>query len=116
MKKSIKGRVLTHEVLAQLRLPLANLMRSTLLDTVITAGSIEAVRMLEEQREALCGRKHAQSEDRRAYRHGHSPGSLVMGGRRVTLPRPRVRSVDGHELELPSGIALRALRPLPWPC
>lgn len=102
MKKSIKGRVLTHEVLEQLRLPLANLMRSTLLDTVITAGSMEAIRMLEEQREALCGRKHSQSEGRRAYRHGHSPGSLVMGGRRVTLPRPRVRSVDGHELQLPA--------------
>jgi putative transposase len=102
MKKAIKRQALTHEVLAQLRLPLANLMRSTLLDTVITTGSIEAIRMLEEQREALCGPKHSQDGERRAYRHGHCPGSLVMGGRRVTLPRPRVRTLEGRELELPA--------------
>lgn len=102
MKKGIKRPVLRHEALAQLRLPLAELMRATLLETVITAGSVQAIRMLEQQREALCGPKHAQSEGRQAYRHGHSPGWLVMGGRRVTLPRPRVRSLEGRELELPA--------------
>ena len=102
MRKAIKGRALTQEVLAQLRLPLEDLMRATLLDTVITAGSIQAIRMLKEQQQALCGPKHAQCEDRVAYRHGHCPGSVVMGGRRVTLPRPRVRSLDGRELELPA--------------
>jgi hypothetical protein len=35
MKKALKGRVLTQEVLSQLRLPLADLMRATLY-TVIT--------------------------------------------------------------------------------
>jgi transposase-like protein len=102
MKKAIRIPVLTQEMLAQLRLPLANLMRSTLLDTVITSGSLEAIRMLEEQREALCGPKHAQGGIRQARRHGYCPGSLVMGGRRVTLPRPRVRSLEGQELELPA--------------
>jgi transposase-like protein len=102
MKKAIKSPALTQEALEQLRLPLANLMRATLLDTVITAGSVEAIKILEEEREALCGPKHTQREDRRAYRHGHCAGSLVMGGRRVTLPRPRVRSLEGQELELPA--------------
>ncbi len=102
MKKAIRRLGLTQEMLAQLRLPLAELMRTTLLDTVITAGSVEAIRILEEQRQAICGPKHAQREDRRAYRHGHCAGSLVMGGRRVSLPRPRVRSLDGRELELPA--------------
>jgi putative transposase len=102
MKKAIKRTVLTQEALAQLRLPLAELMRTTLLDTVITTGTVEAIRMLERQREMLCGPKHAQDAERQAYRHGHCPGSLVMGGRRVTLPRPRVRSLDGRELDLPA--------------
>jgi transposase-like protein len=102
MKKAIRRPVLTQEVLAQLQLPLADLMRTTLLDTVITAGSIRAIEILEEQRQALCGPRHAQDEGREAYRHGHAAGSLVMGGRRVTLPRPRVRSVKGQELELPA--------------
>ena len=88
MKKSIKEQVVTHEALAQLRLPLADLMRSTLLDTVITMGSMEAVRMLEEQREAICGPRHAHGKDRKAYRHGSCSGALVMGGRRVTVPCP----------------------------
>ena len=102
MKKAIRRPVPTQGVLEQLRLPLAELMRATLLDTVITAGSVEAIRILEEQRQALCGPKHAQTEGRQAYRYGYSPGSLVMGGRRVTLPRPRVRSLEGRELELPA--------------
>src|SRR5712691_3903584 len=102
MKKAIRRPVVAQEVLAQLRLPLADLMRSTLLDTVITAGSLRAIEMLEQQREALCGPKHAQTTERQAYRHGSCAGSLVMGGRRVVLPRPRVRSVEGRELELPA--------------
>jgi transposase-like protein len=102
MKKAIKRPVLTQEALAQLRLPLTELMRRTLLDTVITTGTVEAIRMLEQQRETLCGPKHAQDAERQAYRHGHCPGSLVMGGRRVTLPRPRVRSLEGRELDLPA--------------
>ena len=76
MKKAIRRPVLTQGLLAQLRLPLAELMRTTLLDTVITAGSIRAIQMLEEQREALCGRKHSQHAGREAYRHGHSTGCL----------------------------------------
>ena len=102
MKKNIKRPELTAEVLEQLRLPLAKLMRTTLLDTVITAGSLQAIRMLHEEQELLCGPRHSQSKDRQAYRHGTSAGSLVMGGRRVTLPRPRVRSVDGRERALPT--------------
>jgi hypothetical protein len=33
---------------------------------------------------------------------GARGGSLVMGGRRVKVERPRARGVDGHELSLPS--------------
>src|SRR5713226_8228921 len=102
MKKSIKRPVLTAEALEQLRLPRAEVRRTTLLDTVITAGSMQAIRMLHEEQELLCGPRHAQSEDRQAYRHGTSAGSLVLGGRRVTMPRPRARSFDGREMVLPT--------------
>lgn len=101
MKKPTNRTVPPQEALDQLRLPLAELMRSTLLDMVITAGTLEAVRMLDEQRAALCGPRYKQIEDRQAHRHGWCDGSLVMGGRRVTVKRPRVRSVGGEELELP---------------
>ena len=88
--------------LSQLQLPLSELIRQTLLDTVITSGTIQAIEMLRSQQEALCGPRYKQVADRKAHRHGSTAGSLVMGGRRVTLPRPRVRSVAGREVELPA--------------
>ena len=102
MKKAISRRAVPQEILSQLQVPLSELIRQTLLDTVITSGTIQAIEMLRSQQEALCGPRYKQVSDRKAHRHGSTPGSLVMGGRRVTLPRPRVRSVDGRELELPA--------------
>ncbi len=42
------------------------------------------------------------SADRRAYRGGSTPSEVVLGGRRIVLPRLRARSVPGAELPLPS--------------
>ena len=102
MKKAIRRRRVPQEILSQLQLPLSELIRQTLLDTVITSGTIQAIEMLRSQQEALCGPRYKQVADRKAHRHGSTAGSLVMGGRRVTLPRPRVRSVAGREVELPA--------------
>jgi len=102
MKKPTRGPAVAQPTIEDLRQPLAALMRATLLDTVIAAGTLEAARMLESQRTALCGPRNSQAEGREAYRHGSCDGSLVLGGRRVTMKRPRVRSVDGRELELPA--------------
>ena len=102
MKKAIRRRGVPQEILSQLQLPLSELIRQTLLETVITSGTIQAIEMLRSQQEALCGPRYKQVADRKAHRHGSTAGSLVMGGRRVTLPRPRVRSVAGREVELPA--------------
>ncbi len=102
MKKAIRRRGVPQEILSQLQLPLSEVIRQTLLDTVITSGTIQAIEMLRSQQEALCGPRYKQVADRKAHRHGSTAGSLVMGGRRVTLPRPRVRSVAGREVELPA--------------
>ena len=102
MKKAIRRRGVPQEILSPLQLPLSELIRQTLLDTVITSGTIQAIEMLRFQQEALCGPRYKQVADRKAHRHGSTAGSLVMGGRRVTLPRPRVRSVAGREVELPA--------------
>ena len=102
MEKAIRRRGVPQEILSQLQLPLSELIRQTLLDTVITSGTIQAIEMLRSQQEALCGPRYKQVADRKAHRHGSTAGSLVMGGRRVTLPRPRVRSVAGREVELPA--------------
>ena len=49
----------------------------------------------------LCGPKH--NGERAGYRHGGENGTVTLGGRRLPVERPRVRSADGsQELPLPS--------------
>ncbi len=36
------------------------------------------------------------------WRHGHQPGYVIFGGRKVTLERPRLRSREDHEVPLAS--------------
>ena len=74
--------------------------RQSLRDLVLEAGLGVFQELLEEDRERLCGRRHERVEERRAYRHGHDEGRLVMGGRQVRVRRPRVRSTEGEELRL----------------
>lgn len=86
--------------------------RKALRELVMSSGLAVFTRMLEEDRTALCGPRHRPSPDRDAYRHGHDEGSLVFGGRKVRLRKPRVRSVDGEEIELPTWERMSAEDPL----
>ena len=63
--------------------------RSDLRALVMDAGFGVLGSLLEEDRAELCGERYARSEQRRAYRHGYDEGSLVMGGRRVKVRKPR---------------------------
>lgn len=57
--------------------------------------------LLEENVSELVGQKGQHQAERRAYRHGHEPSSLTLGGRKVTVDKPRVRSCQGQELTVP---------------
>jgi hypothetical protein len=57
---------------------------------------------LEAERVALCGEHYARLAECQAFRGGRAASSPVLGGRRVGVSRPRVRSVEGRELKLPS--------------
>src|SRR3954447_19911349 len=47
----------------------------------------------------VVGPKGKHNPDRTATRHGHEDGSMTLGGRRVVVRHPRVRSADDkHEL------------------
>jgi transposase-like protein len=74
--------------------------RATLHDAVVNAGMAVLAAMLEEERSKLCGPRYAHQPDRIATRAGHADGELALGGRRVGVRRPRVRSVDGSEVPL----------------
>ena len=53
---------------------------------------------LEEEIQAHCG-SHGQQI---AYRHGQQPGYIIYAGRKVSIPKPRVRAKDGGEIRLQS--------------
>jgi putative transposase len=52
--------------------------------------------LLEEEVSEVVGSKGKHIADRVAVRHGHQSGEVTLGGRRVAVERPRVRSVDGR--------------------
>jgi putative transposase len=53
--------------------------------------------LLEEEVDGVVGPKGRHNPERRAVRHGHESGEVTLGGRRVQVERPRVRSADGRE-------------------
>jgi transposase-like protein len=86
--------------------------RATLFAFLIESGIGKLEEMLEAERATECGRRYEHQPDRRAYRYGHAPGELVLGGRRVRVRRPRARSLDGREVLLPSWIRFSKEDPL----
>ena len=81
-------------------LPLVELLVETkaeLFELMVRSGLRVLDAMLEEDRTALCGPRYAHQPARAASRAGTVPGDVVLGGRKVAVPRPRVRA-DGHEV------------------
>ena len=56
--------------------------------------------LMEAEVSEVVGPKGRHNPDRTAKRHGHERGSMTLGGRRVEVRRPRVRTAD-DERELP---------------
>ncbi len=64
--------------------------------------------LMELEVDEVVGPKGKHNPDRAAKRHGHEDGSMTLGGRRVAVRRPRMRTAD-DERELPVE-TLRVLR------
>ncbi len=56
--------------------------------------------LMEEEVDDVVGPKGKHNPERTAVRHGHEDGEVTLGGRRVEVRRPRVRTADG-EAEVP---------------
>ena len=56
--------------------------------------------MMEEEVRSLVGERSKPQPDRRANRWGSEQGYCVVMGQKVPIQRPRVRSVDDHEIQL----------------
>jgi transposase-like protein len=71
-------------------------------DLCIDAGQQVLASMMEQDREDLCGPRWKRDPDRKAGRAGTTRSEVSLGGRRIAIGRPRVRSQEGEELGLPS--------------
>lgn len=59
--------------------------------------------IMDEQVAALCGPPGKHNRERLGYRHGREAGSVTLGGRRIPIERPRVRTADhSGELAVPA--------------
>jgi putative transposase len=68
----------------------------------IDAGKQVLNAMMEHDRTALCGLAFKPDDQRPGRRAGSTESPVTLGGRRIAIRRPRVRSTDGQELSLPS--------------
>jgi transposase-like protein len=96
-----------------LLLGIAEVIRGDLREFVVGAGMSALAALLERERTEACGPRYLHQEGRAARRAGHARGELVMGGRLVTVRRPRARTPDGRrEVVLPSWSRFAADDPL----
>lgn len=105
LTKSVSSKLLVKDVQVQLSLPVVGVLRdvqSAFFGLCIKAGKAVLAAMMESERTALCGPKGVPDDQRSAYRGGHSRSSVVLGGRRIAIRRPRARSVQSGELSLPT--------------
>jgi putative transposase len=80
---------------------IAGVAREGLLAMSATVGLMVMHEMMAAEMTAkVGGPKHAKLAERQGNWHGEAPGSVVLGGRRVPMERPRGRTIDGDEIEL----------------
>jgi putative transposase len=74
---------------------LASAARQGLLALAVGTGLQVLQAMLDADVTRLVGAKGRHNPQRTAVRHGSEPGQVTLGGRRVRVRRPRVRTADG---------------------
>lgn len=114
MEKSVRKRPESQGVDARMvqRMLPAAAMFGELRELVMHAGLRAVELMLESERTAACGARYERQVDRQATRTGHASGELVLGGRRVSVKRPRARTRAKEEVVLPSWKRFSAEDPL----
>src|SRR6266536_2210943 len=98
LPEGLAGRVDEHLAVFAAHLRQGLLAASTAVGLEVM-GELMAVEVTE-----LAGPKGRHDPARTAMRHGSQPGTVTLGGRRLGVRRPRVRSTgaDAHELDLAS--------------
>ena len=100
---------------AQISLPVAGVLQdvqSAFVGLCISAGKAVLGAMMESERSALCGPKGVPDVQRSAYRGGHTRSWVTLGGRQITVARPRARNVEAGEASLATYAWARERDPL----
>ena len=109
MKKVSGPQVVTTVEASEVSLPaeiqealgeLVGAARDGLLALSVSLGLTVVHQLMELEVDEVVGPKDRRDPDRTAKRHGHERGSMTLGGRRVEVSRPRMRTAD-DERELP---------------
>src|ERR687888_1082294 len=109
MKKVPAPQVVTAPEAAEVPLPapvqealgeLVGPAREGLLALSVGVGLGVVHELMELEVDEVVGPKGKHNPDRAAKRHGHQDGSMTLGGRRVQVRRPRMRTADDTR-ELP---------------
>jgi putative transposase len=108
MKKVSGPQVVTTPAAAESPLPpriqealgeLVGAAREGLLALSVGVGLSVVHELMEAEVDEVVGPKGKWKTDRTSKRHGHEDGSMTLGGRRVQVSRPRIRTADDeHEL------------------
>ena len=75
---------------------LVGVAKEGLLALSVGVGLGVLAELMEEEVVEVVGAKGKHDPERAAVRHGHEAGEVTLGGRRVAVERPRVRSADGQ--------------------
>jgi putative transposase len=112
MKKVSGPQVVTSSEASEMPLPaeiqealgeLVGAAREGLLALSVGLGLRVVHELMEREVDEVVGPKGKHDPVRTAKRHGHERGSMTLGGRRVEVSRPRMRSADDeHELPITS--------------
>lgn len=106
MKKVPEPQVATPEQVSRADLPeavqaslgeLAGAAREGLLALSVGVGLGVMHELLAAEVDEVVGPKGKHDSQRKASRHGSENGSVTLGGRRVSVEKPRVRSADGRK-------------------
>ena len=103
--KSTQDLHLAHTAQVELPLPMLSALEDidrAFFGVCIEAGKQVLGAMMEHDRTALCGLPWKPDEARPGRRAGSTESPVTLGGRRIAIRRPRVRSIEGEELGLPS--------------
>jgi len=87
--------------------------KQDLMEWVQDLGLTALQEVFEADATTIAGPKGEHRADRTHHRWGTTGTELPFGGRRIKVPRPRVRSKSGQEVGLPSVERFQAADPLP---